>query len=360
MIADGTDRPGSPGNRIGRRQVLAGAAAAAGATALPPRPARAQSSYLAGETLELLSSYSEGASGNLVMQEWVRAVEKLLPDTRVVHRNNSGGSAALGIAMVAESEPDGLTVGEVSTNTLLRKYTSGEQYDITDFAIIAGLSRALDVLYATTRSGITSVGDLVGREPPAILPVRATVSESYFQGLFTNAMLGTRIMPVTGYNSGARELAFLTGEAQLIIRGPETGGPYIENGDAVAILRYSDVPVPGYFGNPPSLSQLAVNEEFRWIVDFFNAISVTYIVCTRKDVPAERLEVLREAFIRATDDPDFRSTVAAVTNVQPVRGDAVQRDLGAIVSNFGDLGANIQRALRCGAQLAETGAGCDP
>ncbi len=358
MIDRANRGPGTTGDRIGRRQVLAGAAAAAGTIALPLRPVLAQGSYLAGETLELLSSYSEGAAGNLIMQEWVRAVGKLLPDTAVVHRNSAGGSSALGIAMVAESVPDGLTVGEVSTDTLLRKYTSGEQYDISDFAIIAGLSRALDVLYATTRSGITSVSDLVDRDSPAVLPVRATVSGSYFQGLFTNAMFGTRIMPVTGYNSGARELAFLSGEAQLIIRGPETGGPYIENGDAVAILRYSDVPVPDYFGDPPSLSQLAVNQDFRWIVEFYNAISVTYIVCTRKDVPADRLEILRDVFMRAADDPDFRTTVTAVTNVEPVRGNILQNSLKAIVSEFGDLGANIQRALACGTQIAETGEAC--
>lgn len=358
MIDQRQFRLSAPGAPITRRRLLAGAAATASAAVLA-RPALAQgSTYLSGQTVELLSSFSEGAAGNLIMQEWVRAVGKLLPDTSVVNRNNAGGSAAMGIAMLAESQPDGLTVGEVSTDTLLRKYTSGERYDIGDFAIIAGLSRALDVLYAATSSGIASVADLVRHEPPAILPVRATVSGAYFQGLFTNAMLGTRILPVTGYNSGARELAFLTGEAQLIIRGAETGGRYVRDGDAAAILRFSDVPVPVYFGDPPSLSELEVSEEFRWIVDFFNAISITYIVCTRKDVPPDRLEVLRDVFLRATDDPAFRASVAPVTDLQPVRGDILQGDLAALASNFGDLGDNIQRALACGMQIAETGEAC--
>lgn len=326
---------------------------------LAAHPAYAQQDFLAGETLELLSGFSEGSSGAVVMQEWGKAVERVLPDTRVVYRPNPGGSTELTYALLADAAPDGLTVGSHSTNSLIGGMEGDRALDITNFAVLGALTRTVDVLLASKDSGITSIGDLRARNEPVVLPVRATVSGDYFEALFVNALFGTRIKPVTGYSAGERNLAFQSGEAHLIIKQFIDAVPFVEDGSGIAIMKFSDGPVPEILGDPPAMSTLAHDPGFEWIVAYLNASTATRIVATRKDVPADRLAILRDVFMRAAGDPHFIEAASPFTTIDPSPGDEIQAEIAALVARVGDFDSNIDQALACGLQRAETGAACD-
>lgn len=358
-LSAGAQSPAHSASLLTRRSILTGAAGMAAAAALRPGFAFAQEAeFLVGQTLELLSGYSQGSTSSLVMLEWGKAVERLLPETQVVMRSNAGGTSALAAAQLAASAPDGLTLGTVNADSLLASHTGEDVHDISEFAIVASLNAVLDVLYAATGSGIGSIEGLMAREEPTVLPVRSTVSGAYFQGFLTNALLGTRVRPVTGYSSGERELAFLSGESELIIKSAPFGARYVEDGAGTAILKYSDAEAPASFGNPPALSELPIDPEFQWAVDFFRTLAPTHIFATRSDVPEDRLLALRALFMRATADPQFVAAVAPLTEIEPTSGEVVQARVANLVSQFGDLGDRIASALACGRQLAETGEAC--
>lgn len=346
------------GGNPNRRQLLAGAAGLATAAALTPFGARAQQSYLSGQTLEVLSGYSEGSSGAVVMQEWARAVERVLPDTRVVYRPNPGGSTELAYALLADAAPEGLTVGSHSLNSLIGQTESERKLDITQFAILGAVTRTVDILLASTDSGIASMDDLRARAEPAVLPVRATVSGDYFQGLFLNALFGTRIKPVTGYSSAERGLAFRSGEAQLLSKQFIDAIPFVEEGSGVAILKFGDGPVPEALGDPPAMSALEHDPALDWVVAYYNALTATRIVATQRQVPTDRLAVLREVFMQAVNDPGFIEAAGPFTTIDPSPGDELQAELDALLSQAGDLEARAREALACGLQRAETGAKC--
>lgn len=335
------------------RNVVLGLALCIGA-----EPASAQQGYLAGQTLELLSGFSEGSSGAVVMQQWAEAVERVLPDTRVVYRANPGGSTDLTYALLADAPPDGLTVGSHSTNSLIGGLNADRSLDITHFALLGALTRTVDILLATTASGITSIDDLRAREAPVILPVRATVSGDYYLALFTNALFGTRIRPVTGYSSGERDLAFQSGEGQLLVKQFVNAIPFVEDGSGVAIMKFGDGPVPAILGDPPAMSTLDHDPAFEWIIDYLNATTATRIIATHPDVPADRLAGLRGVFMQAAGDPEFVEAAAMFTTIDPTSGDEIQAEIEALLSRVGDFESRVSEALACGLQRADTGAAC--
>jgi len=318
----------------------------------------AQETYLAGQTLELLSGFSEGSSGAVVMQEWGKAVERVLPDTRVVYRPNAGGSTELAYALLADAAPDGLTVGSHSTNSLIGGREGERDLNITNFAVLGALTRTVDILVASTASGITSIDDLRARQVPVVLPVRATVSGDYFEALFVNALFGTRIKPVTGYSSAERNLAFQSGEADLIIKQYIDAIPFIEDGGGIAIMKFGDGAVPDILGDPPAMSSLDHDPAFEWIIDYLNATTATRIIATRKDVPADRLAALRAIFMQAASDPRFVEAASAFTTIDPSPGDEIQAEIEALVGRVGDFETTVDRALACGLHRAETGETC--
>ncbi|MEX2276431.1 MAG: hypothetical protein WD674_01390 [Cucumibacter sp.] len=346
--------------RLNRRNLLAGSAALAAAAALRPLRAVAQESYLSGQTLEFNSGSSEGSPGNQLMQELASAFGRVLPETQVVFRANPGGTSALSAAIVAEADPDGLTIGSIDTDSLLAKAIGSDVYDVSDFALLGALDQESDMLFASTASGITDVGDVIGRDEPAILPVRSVTSGGYFQALLINSLLGTRILPVTGYDSGARHLAFVSGEAQLGFFGLSGAGQVLADGTGRLILKIADLPLSEGPGEAPTLASFDANPEFLWIVDFLRTTGISHIVGAPKSTPPDRLEVLRLAFNAAVADPQFVEEAAKLIVLEPIPGAEIEVALVGILARIESLAESLTRALECGMQIAITGEACAP
>jgi tripartite-type tricarboxylate transporter receptor subunit TctC len=339
--------------------MLAAALTASALVALGASTSSAQESYFAGKTIELLSGFSEGAVSGQVLQELGRTVERLYPGTRVVYRSNPGGSSALTETMILEADPDGLTLGTVNNDSLIAKVMGEQSFDITDFDIVVSVATSSRVLYANKQSGIRSVDDLVNRPAPAFLPVRSTSSGMYYTTLLTNAALGTRIKPVTGYGSSERELAFMNGEVQLAMLAPTAGARSLEDGSAVALISLIDSELPTYFGEPPRLSAMAVNSEFGWVVDFFNLMAGSSTLAVPKGVPPDRLEALRAMFYAAAVDPDFVAQVGDKLLLEQVRGEDLQRTFEQMLSGMTSFTDDLARAMDCGMHIADTGSACE-
>lgn len=342
---------------IGRRQLLAAGAGLVGA-ALAPLRAFAQGEFPAGQTIELLNNASEGSSVTLILQELAGVIERRRPGTRIVTRSNPGGTAALTSAMLAAAEPDGLTIGTMDVDSLISKTLGTELFDISEFTLIGSLARRTGVLFATRQSGITSMEDLQARREPANLPSRSTSSGSYFQALLVNALLGTRIRPVTGYSSGERELAFRNGEVQLEFPGVSTSQRYLDEGIGVPLTTLNSAPLPEVYGNPPSLNTFDPVPAFSWVLVYFDAVSYTHILGMPPNVPGAMVEAWRDLFMEASADAAFQSAVAELTILSPVRGDVVEAAIGGLLGQLGSFADSLAQALECGMQLAETGESC--
>lgn len=332
------------------RALAAGVALAAFSTT----PVAAQTNYLQGATLEFHSSFSEGTAGESLMMIFVDALRRVLPETRIVFRPNSGGTPAFAAATVAQSSPDGLTIGSIDPDSLIVKATGEADYDLSDFALLGSLDREFDVLLASTASGIDSVADLVALERPAILPVRSVTSGGYFDTLLVNAYLGTRIRPVTGYDGGARTLALISGEAQVAFLGLSAARQIIADGQGIAILKMANIDIPPELGDPPSLAEFFGDPEFAWIADFAETMSISHVIAVSKATSPDRVAILREAFDRAVSDPQYISEASEFIIPGPSSGGKVEADLVGMLASIASLADALPRALECGMQIAET------
>lgn len=328
------------------------------ASALVVPCAQAQEEFLAGQQVELIAGFSEGSPANLLFREFAAALGRQPPDTQVIYRQNPGGTDALSTAMLAESAPDGLTIGVLDLNSLLVGVEGTVEYGIDDFTVIGALAQDVDVMFASADSGIDSAHDLIGRREPTFLAVRSTASGAYFRALMANALLGTQIRPVTGYDSGARDLAFRMGESPLAIPGLSASAQFLDEGIGVPLFKYADAEVPAMYGNPPPLSALDPDPRFAWLINYFNTASITQVVGAPKDTPPERIAVWRTVFAAAAADPAFAAEASKVIVLAPTTGDEIVEALDQLVSGVQSLSEDFARALACGKQLAETGENC--
>jgi tripartite-type tricarboxylate transporter receptor subunit TctC len=325
---------------------------------LAPARAISEEAYFSGPTIELLSSYSDGSSGSTIMQEWGKAVERLHPDVRVIVRNNSGGTSALAAALLADAQPDGLTIGTADMDSIVAKATGSDIHDISQFAVVGSLSHGVDILFASPKSGIASVADL--RDKTWIVAVRSSLSNDYFTSLFLNAYLDTRIKPVAGYSSGEGDLAFLSGEAQLAFESTARGAKHIADGTGIPILVLGPALADDPFANVQALNDLKGNEEFNWVLNLIDSHTYGRLLAAPPDTPPDRLEAIRDLFMEAAAEPTFVAAATPLTALTATRGNAIQELVQSLMSSASDFSGDVAKALECGRQRAEGGKGCGP
>jgi tripartite-type tricarboxylate transporter receptor subunit TctC len=337
--------------------MLAGAAGLIASPLLPYGAAAGQDNPFAGQTIEFLSGFDEASSANPLLRQLALSMESIL-DARIVYRSNPGGSTESTAALLASAPPDGLTIGTADIDSLINKALGETEIDIMDFRILGCLDLDLDTLFANAESGITSITDLVTRDPPANLPVRATSSGGYLYGMLINAALGTRIRPVTGYSSAERNMAFLNNEGQIAFVNLDEAERYIADGTGVPLLKTADVDLPPSVGNPPALSQFPANPRFAWVVDYLNSAIYSRIVAAPKGIPQDRLDILRAAFMQACADADMIAVAQPLIILDPRGGGEIEAALTGMLARLESFSESLKEALACGQQLAETGQAC--
>ena len=325
---------------------------------LLPGTGLAAEPFFQGKTLELITAYSDGNRGHTIVREWARTLERLYPGTRVVVRSNSGGTSVLAHALLAKAEPDGLHLGSWEITSVIAYGLGDDPNPPSDFALLGALVRKRDVLFANKMSNLGSLDDL--KTSASVMPVRATVSSSYYTSLLLNAYLQSRIKPVTGYSTAEADLAYMTGEGSLILLNAKNAIKALDDGEGIPLLVLArDVPDPK-FSKTPNLSTVRGEVAFQWVADAIDAISYDRILAVPSGVPPDRLAALREAFLKVSGDPGFVDVIEKLTLLSPTSGGDLEKAVAAIGADNEDFSSRLKSALDCGRLLAESGGPCGP
>ena len=278
---------------LNRRALLAGAAAFAAAPAFaqsyPQRPVR------------LIVPYAAGGGTDVFSRLLAVQIEKEFGQSFVID-NRAGGASVIGTRAVAESAPDGYTIGMMDsaffTNPGLLK--DKLPYDTRkDFITVSLLSRTQLVLCVHPSSPFKTAQELVAHAKAN--PGKLTFASA---GIGTGIHLaGEQFRQVTGieivvvpYRGGAPALAdFLSGKTDFTFGAVPTIKPHIEGGKArgLGITRGRAPQLPGI----PSMEEIGYGS-----VDSASEMGLIVPAAT----PAPIVEKLQRISAAAVKDPAFR------------------------------------------------------
>ena len=278
---------------LNRRALLAGAAAFAAAPAFaqsyPQRPVR------------LIVPYAAGGGTDVFSRLLAVQIEKEFGQSFVID-NRAGGASVIGTRAVAESAPDGYTIGMMDsaffTNPGLLK--DKLPYDTRkDFITVSLLSRTQLVLCVHPSSPFKTAQELVAHAKAN--PGKLTFASA---GIGTGLHLaGEQFRQVTGieivvvpYRGGAPALAdFLSGKTDFTFGAVPTIKPHIEGGKArgLGVTRGRAPQLPGI----PSMEEIGYGS-----VDSASEMGLIVPAAT----PAPIVEKLQRISAAAVKDPAFR------------------------------------------------------
>jgi tripartite-type tricarboxylate transporter receptor subunit TctC len=222
-----------------------------GLACLDAPPAAAQTEY-PQKPIRIIVPFGPGGSSDSVARVLQNPLQQALGQSIVIEHRPGAGSN-IGTAAVARAEPDGYTLLITSSAFVLNPslYAKAPYDPFKDFAPIADLADAPNVLTASKQSGLNSLGEVLERvrgQPGKLngaTPGIGTTPHLSFEHLKARAGIDVVLVPYSGGGPGAQ--AVLAGTTELFFGALPNSRAHIEAKMVTALAvassrRWPDLP----------------------------------------------------------------------------------------------------------------------
>ena len=315
--------------------------------------ARAQpaAEFYKGKNLELYIGYSVGGGYDIYARLLARHMGKHLPGNPTIVPKNMEGAGSLRLAnwLYRVAPKDGTAFGTIGRGIAFDPMLGGKgaQFKATEFGWIGSANDEVSVCAAWGTSAITRFEDLYTREL-IVGGTGATADTDYFPKI-VNGVLGTKMRVISGYPGGnditlAMQRGEVHGRCGWSWSSIKANHPtWVKDGTLkllvqLSLEKHEDLP------NVPVIMEKVKTDEQRAILRLVFARQVMgRPFLAPPGVPAERIALLRKAFMETMKDRDFLAEADKMKlEITPVSGEKVQ-DLVAEV--YRTPAAIVQKAV---------------
>jgi tripartite-type tricarboxylate transporter receptor subunit TctC len=319
-------------------RAVAGAAVlvVASATTVLAQPA---DQFFQGKTLRIIVALGTGGDYDTYARLAGRWLGKHIPGSpSIVVQNMPGAGGIVAANHIYNVAPkDGTVIGALHANTALAQVigTANVEYDARQFNWIGRTSSGgLDVHHTLHKTGITSFDDLLKRE--VAVGGGGPTSASVILPTAINSMMGGKLKIIGGYKGTAEtDLALERGEIDMALQNWQnlrrTASESLRDKKINLIVQYGlqrhrELP------DVPTIMELAKTEEQRqaWTL-LLRPSTIGYSLALPPGVPADRVALLRKAFVEMTKDPEMRAEVEkANLELEPLPGETLEQTVHSL------------------------------
>src|ERR1700736_1116614 len=314
---------------------LPGCALAAAVALLHVVPARAQSlEFYKGRNVELYIGYSVGGAYDLYARLLARHFGKHIPgDPIIVPRNMEGaGSLRLANWLYNVGAKDGTALATIGRGTAFDPLlgSKGAQFHADKFTWIGSANNEVSVCVAWKTSGITKFEDVFEKELIVGGTGQAADTDQFPRIL--NGVLGTKFKIVTGYPGGndvtmAMERGEVNGRCGWSWSSVLATHKRWVDDKSIAVLAQLSLNKHPDLPDVPLVMDFAKTDEQQQMFKLIFARQVMgrpYLA--PPDVPNDRAEALRKAFMDTMKDNEFLADAEkSQLEINPVDGAEVEK-----------------------------------
>jgi tripartite-type tricarboxylate transporter receptor subunit TctC len=311
------------------------------ASCASPAVAQDPAQFYRGKTIDLYVGFDVGGGYDQRMRLLARHLGKHIPGNPTVIPKNMEGAGSLRLAnWLANVAPkDGTAIGMIARGAAfdpLIGQKAAAQFKGTDFGWIGSTSDETNVCAVMSRTGVTRFDDMFTKE---VVVGSVGLSDSGKFPLVLNGMLGSKFKLISGYKgTGAIVLAMERGEVEGRCgwnwSSMKTSHQvWIDQGIIVRLVQFGLKKHPE-LQDVPLVTDLAKTEEQKQIMKaIFAGQTIGWPFLAPPGVPADRLQVLRDAFQATLQDKDFLGEAAKTgVDVRPVSGEQIKSIVAEVYS----------------------------
>jgi tripartite-type tricarboxylate transporter receptor subunit TctC len=282
--------------------------------------ARAQNAFYQGKTITVIAAASAGSAYDLYARLMTQFMGKHIPgNPNFIVQNMTGAGSIIGANYLYNvSKPDGLTIGAIQPSIYFNQLMKQKEvkYDWAKFAWIGSSDKSDYLLYMRADLPYKTLADVrKAKEPPKCGSTGAGTSGSYMPKLLEE-VLGTKFTIVAGYQGGGEiDLAVERGELHcrsFTIQAYHSREPYHtwRKKNFARILMQTGQTRDPRIADTPTLGELmdeykTPESDRRLVPMVLAANDFGRPIVAPPGLPADRLKILREAFLNTMKDPDL-------------------------------------------------------
>ena len=267
--------------------------------------------FYAGKTLTIIAGFPPGGGVDGEMRILSKYFSKHIPGHPVIVGKNmqGAGGIVLGNFLYSVAAADGLTLGMPGRSGFLLSNVvpqKGISYDLTKFSYVGAAGSAVNALWLSKNTGITSVADLKASKKQIVIGALSPRSENAIAPKVLAAYEHWPLKVVTGYPGFYEVLiAIERGEVDGLFShegSVQNSRPdMITLGFVAPVAQSSD-----YFPNVPILSDVVTDSKTKALLALVTVPSqIGLPLLGPPGIPADRLEILRKSYMRLMQAKEY-------------------------------------------------------
>lgn len=295
--------------------------------------AQSETDFYAGKRVHMIIGLSAGGGVDIYGRLVARYLSRYIPgNPPILPQNVPGASGVTALRGLETNQPkDGTVIATFTPNLVALALTTPSQanVDFSTYQWIGSVGQDQRICYMWHEKNVKSWDQLLKRDEV----VMGGTGGDWPQ-LILQRLLGVRLKIVRGYpGSAEKRLAIQRGEVDGDCSGI-TGVPpdWIRDRKIDVLLRFQEsaegLPPGSVYAGDLLKSDPAKAPIFAL---FSAAGDVGRPFLVSKDVPAERVAILREAFAKAVADPEFKADIEKLgLDATPTPGQVLQARIAAL------------------------------
>jgi len=298
--------------------------------------------YYQGKTVRIVVGYAPGAAYDRIARSLARYLPKHVPGSpTIVVENMVGAGSTVAANYVYRAAPrNGTVIGNFNSLLVLQQLMGGPgiEFDGAQFNWLGSTQDTRTVCMVRKSTGVRTLADVLGPSAKEVtMGAAAPGSDSWdYPSILKD--LGARLRLVGGYDGQAKTyLAVEQGEVDgtcstweamrvSAVRLFDDGlvNVFVQLG----LQKAADLP------DVPLVGEYLQTDQQRAMISALASVSrITRPFALPPDVPADRVAILRQAFLDTMNDPDFRQEAEkAHDELAPKSGDEVAEIVRGILA----------------------------
>jgi tripartite-type tricarboxylate transporter receptor subunit TctC len=302
-------------------------------------PASAQSvaEFYKGKTITVYIGYGAGGAYDLFARTIARHMPRHVPGNPTMLPMNMPGASSMILAnhLAKRAPQDGTAFGAVNSalvfDTLFAGAESKAQFSGPDMTMIGNTVSSAAVLVAWHASGVKTLDDV--RQKGLIVGATSRTGDTYLLPLAVKNILGLDKMKIILGYPGTREAAIALERGEITGRvwdmeGVKASRPqWLKDGLLNIVAQLAPRKMPEVPAHVPLVKDSVPNEEDRRVLDviFYSTVLARPYIAP-PNIPADRRQALRDAFMATMKDPAFLAeTERLQLSVDPTSGEEMER-----------------------------------
>ena len=312
--------------------------------------ASAQSDFYKGKTVTIVVGYSAGGGYDQYARLVARHLGNHIPGNPTVIVQNMPGAASMTSVryLDATAPKDGTVITTFDPGLILESLGDASKPQFSNYQWIGALLRDIRICYASTASGVKTWDQMMKRKE-FLIGNTAKGSNAYVNGAILRNVFHAPVRQISGYpGSNEQRLALERGELEGNC-GSWTAMPqdWLVNHKIDALVRFSPKRPVDMPESVPFVNDLATTQEQKDILDILDAsgeVGRPFIV--GKQVPADRVKMLRAALEAVLKDPQFLAEAQKQNLLlDPVSGEEAEKIIATMYAASPDLVKKVKDAL---------------